>query len=176
MNEKITLEFTASIKPILEELAAKWFPPDKKTPDGKHYYACSYCDLNESRHDKHDDDCYYQNAKNTLEAWEAIEKDAKWDTYDGKPRDPKDTQGFKDYWKYNAIFQHFVKKAYWFVPMDYSDPENKQVICRCHMGNRSMNKHHKSCIEVRVSKLMCRLMRPTGPRPVEGRLPRTERT
>lgn len=153
------------MKPIIQDLAAGWFPPDLKTPCGKYHYACTYCDQNCSRHDKHDDTCLYQMAKNTVEEWDRLDKETKWDLdWKNKPRDPKEIQDFKEIFKYWAIFEYFIKNADVFVPMDFSDPRNKQVVCSCAMIDDGMNKHNRKCPYVRVSKALHKLYKRTGPR------------
>lgn len=166
MNDNKREAFLRDMSEVLGELNDKWFPPDKKTPDGNHYYACSHCDLNCSMHDKHDDTCLYQMAKNTLEKWKEIENDTKWDLdWKGKPRDPEEIVSFRKHYKYYAVFSHFIKNVSAFVPLDYTDPGNQNVVCQCSMFNAKFDRHAKNCIEVRVAKILRNLLKPTGSRP-----------
>lgn len=169
MNDKIRLEFMESMKPIILELADGWFPPDKKTPDGKYHYACTYCDQNCSRHDKHDDTCLYQMAKNTVERWADIDKETKWDYSPiGKKekRTAEEVESFRSSYRYWAIFDHFVKNASHFVPLDYSDPNNTNIICSCCsiFEDGMMDKHADDCPYVRVADALHKLFAKTDPK------------
>lgn len=174
MNDLKRKYFLDGILPILESLNSKWFPPDKKTPDGKYFYSCSYCDQNCGQHDKHDDDCYYQRAKNTIEAFNDLDLSDKWNlNHDGTPRKQNEIDYFKNYMKYRAVFKHFIQDVSDFVPLDYSDPANKSIICQCHHFGRSKNDHDPSCVNLQVSKILRNLFEPTKRRPKELRRQRS---
>ena len=75
-------------------------------PKGAYYYACTYCDMECGRHERHDEDCLYQMAKNTVEAWDLVEKETKWDTnYKNEPRDLEEIEDFREWAKYNTVFE-----------------------------------------------------------------------
>lgn len=167
MNEQIRMTFLQEMKPIIFELASHWFPADKKTPDGKYYYACTYCDMECGGHVRHDPDCLYQMAKNTVEKWEEIDKDDRWDLdWKGRPRDPKEIEDFREIFKYWAIFRNFLINVDQFVPMDFSDPRNESVICSCMAFHKTTKyeKHSPKCPYLRVSKALHKLLKPTGRR------------
>jgi hypothetical protein len=162
---KIKSEFLNSMKPIIEELNNSWFPADEKSPEGM-FYACTYCDTGCGRNDKHDSDCYYQLAKNTMAAWEEIDRSDRWNTnWKNEQNPPELVEGFRDLFKYDAIFKHFIVNASWFVPLDYSDTE-RGVVCLCSMfGYHSGDEHHVDCVDRRVAAALRNLFVETGPRP-----------
>lgn len=150
-------EFLKAVTPIIKKLNKGWFPPDKKTPDGQHYYACTWCDLNCGQHNKHDDDCLYQLAKNTLEKWDEIENSNVWDKdYKGKKRLPRDISSFKKHAKYRVLFKVFVAFPSYFIALDYKDPKNKRVVCTCSIFEQK-RKHHQDCPIVAISKALSNL-------------------
>lgn len=157
-------KFIKEVTPVVLKLAKRWFPPDKKTPDGKYHYACTYCDQNCSQHDKHDDDCLYQLAKNTKEEWDKIEVSDKWNKspVTGKKRLKKDTRLMKDWARKRAFFKEFLKFPSQFVPLDYNDPENKNVVCTCFIFSKidwKKRRHAKECPYIPIARALSELYR-----------------
>lgn len=156
------LIFITKIKVVLEQLNSEWFEPNKKTPDGLHYYACTYCDMECGGHNNHDHDCLAQMAKNTLEAWNRIDIDNQYDLdYKKKLRLMKDILSLKEWAKYNAIFEHFIIDVQDFVPLDYSEPANEGVICTCCIfdGTGDEDQHDPKCPYVQVSQALSELFK-----------------
>lgn len=155
------LRFLKEITPVLKKLDKGWFPPDKKTPDVLHHYACSYCDQNCGQNDKHDDDCFYQVAKNILEEWAKIDKDKKVEVdYKGQPRTKKDILEIKNSHKASVaqkiIFKNLLSVL---IPYDY---ESKGVICLCDMGKFEM-KHQPDCMHQKIAQIVSNLFNTQKP-------------
>ena len=162
-----SLAFLKEIEPVVLKLASEWFPPDKRTPDDKYFYACTYCDQNCGQHDTNDSDCLHELAKATKEIWDKIDNEVeKYKlNYAGKPRSIEDILELKENAKYRAFFKHFFKFPTQFVAWDYSTAgkDNNNVVCTCWMFEekpKKLNKntkHHNDCPEMKISKAIAKL-------------------
>jgi hypothetical protein len=163
MEHSRYLKFLAAVQPVLERLAGEWFPPNKKTPDGQSYYACTYCTLNFSAHDKHDEDCYAEMAKGVLAEFKAIEEDPRYlfSPVTGEPRTLEEIKQFHTWNKGRAVLRDFYGKDLTsLIPMDYTAPENHNVICTCRIfsdGEEFQRSHAPECIIQLLAKALVEL-------------------
>lgn len=158
-NKKLIEEIT----PILKKLNKGWFPPDKKTPDGNHYYSCSYCDMECGGHKNHDPDCYYQCAKNVIDEWQKIKDSTLFDIspISKNKRSKKDINEFKEFFKVQAVvnllFAPILKRV---VPFDYAD-EDDNVVCQCRsFGDIRKRFHSKDCVDQQLAKVLSNYYNP----------------
>jgi hypothetical protein len=132
--------FFDAVLPALKALAAKWFDPTKRSPDGL-FYACGYCDTlatDETGLPRHDSDCLPQLAHDTLEA--IAEKEAGvWNAhYDGTARPPEELAHIRANLGALMVLRRVVgSKLVTLIPLDYNEPENRNVVCYCYgFGDR----------------------------------------
>lgn len=154
-------KFLNEITPIILKLDEDWFPPDQKTPDGQHYYACSWCDMGCGGHVSHDPDCYYERARMLVREWRKIEIDPKNRVNPLGPLSPEDTQHVFNFKKVQATLDVFLKPLLnRLVPFDY-DPSNKGVVCTCSTFEEStMDKHSPNCVEQKIAKIVSDFFKP----------------
>jgi hypothetical protein len=177
MNKNKRTKFVEAITPVIHALNEEWHPPDTKIihTDGKEYYlACRHCDLNCSRHDKHDDDCIVQLGKNLKEYWDEVDatdnfnlgyngETGKWD----RQRTPEEIKEMKDWKKYMSFFEKFLKQTSYdmMVPVDYQDPNNNNIICSCWMywhrdEDADRRQHWPKCPTFLIASALSDLYRP----------------
>jgi hypothetical protein len=144
-------KFMKAVYPLIVRLAGEWFPPDKKTPDGKYYYACGYCDMGCGGHEKHDDDCWSDMARRVLAEFERIEADTKYDTswVTGETRTLEESREMRDWNKARVVLRTMYGNLMHVVPMDYNAPENRNVVCTCnlfHHKREEPRRHAEDCL------------------------------
>lgn len=159
--------FLKAVLPVLQRLNEEWFPADKRTPDGESFYACTYCDM-ECGHERHDDDCFSDLAKRVLQELERIDADPKFDSspYTNVARTPEDAADLREWFKVRFIIKKFYGTAMLsLIPMDYSLPENRNVLCTCRLfGGRELKRRHKDdCVIQAFAKALAALLTVTDP-------------
>ena len=149
---------------VLQQLDRLWFPPGLKNDEG-YYFGCGYCDMECGGHINHDKDCLPQMAKDTLLKIGAINTDPAYETdYKGLPRTKADADSLRKYFVRRLILEEFFMPIMSsIIPLDYKDPENKSIVCLCHMekafkGNRKSHAQH--CVYQKLANIMSNLYKP----------------
>ena len=158
--EKRKETFLKEMIPLLERLNQQWTSPGALSPSG-HNYACLYCDMNCSRHDQHDEDCFTDRARRVFEAFKVIENDSEllYD-YKGQKRDEESYLDLVKYRKVRIILDVFFKDIHHFIPFDYT-ADNVGVICTCATFEDDLTHHQEDCIFQALSKTISKLLRPS---------------
>lgn len=146
---------------VLKQLDQQWFPPGLKSPEG-YFYGCGYCDMECGNHKNHDADCLLQMAKNVLLKVGAINTDPSYEVdYKGLPRLKQDADDLRKYFIRKLILDEFYKPILdMIIPLDLSEPENKNVICLCHMEKvfkANKRQHSKHCVFQKLAKILSNL-------------------
>ena len=152
-------KFLREVLPILQTLDSQWFPPDK-TNDAGQNYACLYCDMNCSRHDKHDDDCLYQMAKDTLKKLEEIDQAIPLlRDFRGNLYSKEDVDGIITKRKVEAILAMVYKDPPRFIPLDLDDPSNRGIVCFCGLFSEETTRHGDDCMIEKLAKVYSNLFK-----------------
>jgi hypothetical protein len=146
---------------VLQELEQKWFPPGLKSREG-YYYGCGYCDMECGGHTNHDKDCLPQMAKDTLLKISVINADKTYELdFQGKPRTKAESDDLRKYFIRRLILEEFFQPIMGIlIPLDYQDPDNKSIICLCHMEktfkvNRKAHSNH--CVYQKLAQIISNL-------------------
>lgn len=146
---------------VLHQLDRQWFPPGLKSPEGYHY-GCGYCDMECGGHTSHDKDCLLQMAKNTLLKIGVINADPSYETdYKGQPCTKADADDLRKYFIRRLILEEFFTPIMnSLIPLDYNDPDNKSIVCLCHMekafkANRKTHSRH--CVYQKMAQIVSNL-------------------
>jgi hypothetical protein len=146
------------ITPILIELNSNWIKPGTKTADGLHEYGCHYCSLNYGQNDKHDPSCYYQVAKNALDAWNQIYQDASLNyNHKNKLRTNEEIKSLTDSRKLDLVLTLVYAPLLTYIePFDYSDPANRGVICECCLmvSENDFMQHSTNCVRQQLAQII----------------------
>ena len=166
MNKNKEEAFMQKVTPIVLQYASYWFQGTDEVNENGAYRGCAFCDMHCGNID-HDDDCVALMSKKCKEEWEAIDASTKWDlgwnkkfTAMDTPRSLQDIQFFKHWNKYRAFFKIFMNGTDMFVPLDYTDPSNGNVIC----GNCDwdlLKSHGEDCPIVGIAHALSELYKPT---------------
>lgn len=151
--DKREIKLLKEITPIIKKLNKDWFPSDKKTPEGL-FYACWYCDQNCGQHNSHDKDCFYQVAKETMDAWIEIDnnKEIEISILTKKKRSNKDIKELRDFKKVMAILELFFPNILRRItPFKY---KKDSVICECRSFDLEIKSHSKDCIRQNLAKII----------------------
>jgi hypothetical protein len=145
MNKKKGTAFLELVTPVIEKLNNDWFPADEKSPEGS-FYACTFCDQNCSKHDKHDDTCLYELGKQVTIQFKKIEADQSYlKDFRGNNRSEKDLLEIRKHKKVNAVLNTLYKKSLtYLIPLDYSDKSNHNIVCHCYLFLEWKTKAHTS--------------------------------
>ena len=144
--------------PVLTELNSKWFSPKVRKKQ-----SCLYCDLLRNNGTAHDEDCLYERARQTLKAIHQIEHSSEWDIGPfGNYRTRKEIRYFKDYYIIKSILNIFFKNYLSStIPLDYTDKENRGVICTCSALSGNFTRHHRSCVKIKIARCLSQLFHPS---------------
>lgn len=157
--------FIRELMPILIELRSHWFPADKIFDDGN-MRACTYCSLNCSRHDKHDDDCLYEQTKRTLESFENLEQTVPFmKNFKGENYSQEDITNILLRKKVDKALELMFPVASRIIPLDLDDPANRGICCECSMAADTMDEHHPLCPRQKLARVYSNLFKVKGPRP-----------
>lgn len=151
--DKREVKLLKEITPIIKKLNKDWFPSDKQSPEGL-FYACWYCDQNCGRHDAHDKDCFYQVAKNTIDAWTQIDNDKEIEIsiLTKKRRSNKDIKSLRDFKKVMSVLDLFFPNILRRItPFEY---KNDSVICECSGIDVERKSHRKECVRQSLAKII----------------------
>lgn len=161
--QKRNLVFVQESLKILEKLEKDWFQPGLKSPEG-YFYGCGYCDMECGNHKNHDKDCLPQMAKNLLEKVMVINLDPSYNyDYKNQPRNEKDAQELRAFFIKDLLLKEFFAPILsHLVPLDYSDPVNKSIICSCYHLNvfktkQKRTKHHSHCVYIQLAQIFSNL-------------------
>jgi hypothetical protein len=160
MNQLKEQKFLEAISPVLNKLADEWFEPSLKSPEGQ-FYACTYCDMECGGTERHDKDCLSDLAKKVLEKMQGIDESVAFtSSIKGEPRLPEAIFELRSSAKMRVILKEFISvKLMSFIPLDYTDKDNKNVGCFCNFfeSRKNQGSHQKDCVIVNISQALADL-------------------